>query len=134
MAAAEHPLSPRSLLYVLYVLYGIEAPSAGCLFAMLDYGFRFFFQWLAQQARVWLSTGLPKGIRFSMVRPTGLRVRPTRLEGFRFSMVRGGVSFFNGSPNGSAGVSFFNGSPNAPGEVSFFNGSQILTCGGTPTR
>ena len=28
---------------------------------MLDYGFRFFFQWLAQQARVWLSTGLPNG-------------------------------------------------------------------------
>ena len=61
---------------------------------MLDYWFRFFFQWLAQQARVWLSTGLPNGpgggIRFSMV-------RPTRLEGFRFSMVR---------PTGSGGFVF----------------------------
>ena len=68
-------------------------------------------------------------------------VRPTGLEGFRFSMVcptdPGGFVFqwsaqrvcgvgvelfFNGSPNAPGGVSFFNGSPNAPGGVSFFNG------------
>ena len=81
---------------------------------MLDFGFRFFFQWLAQQARVWLSTGLPNGpgggsffngspngsagIRFSMV-------RPTRLDVFQWSAQRA-WTFFNGSPNGSAGIRF----------------------------
>ena len=61
-------------------------------------------------------------------------VCPTRLEGFRFSMVAqapGGVLFFNGSPN--ARVLFFNGLSNAPG-VSFSMvrpTSQISTCGGT---
>ena len=57
----------------------------------------FVFQWSAQRAR---------GVRFSMVRPTGLRGR-------------GRVFFFNGSPNAPGGVSFFNGSPNAPGGFRF---------------
>ena len=80
--------------------------------------------------RIFFFNGLPNGpggIRFSMV-------RPTRLEGFRFSMVcptvggirfsmvrptglRGRVFFSMVRPTGPGGVSdfFFNGPPNGPG-------------------
>ena len=92
-----------------------------------------FFQWSAQRVcgvGVGFFNGSPNG-------PGGIQifsmVRPTRLEGFRFSMVRptgpGGVSFFNG-PTGPGGVSFFNGSPNGSGGVSgfFFAGFSACFC------
>ena len=109
--------------------------------------FGFVFQWSAQRARegfrIFFFNGPPNGpggIRFSMVRPTGLRgfgfffqwsaQRVCGVGVVFFSMVRptgpGGVSFFfNGPPNGPGGfrIFFFNGSPNGSGEVSIFNGS-----------
>ena len=83
-------------------------------FAMVCRGFVFqLFDQRVWRGFVFFFNGLPNGpggIRFSMVRPTGL-------EGFWI--------FFNGLPNGSGGVSefFFNGLPNGPEGDSFFNGS-----------
>ena len=88
---------------------------------------RFFFQWFAQRVCgvgvgffQWFAQRAREGFRFSMVRPTGLRGR-----GRFFSMVRptgpGGVSLFNGPPNGPGRGSMVR--PTGPGGVSFFNGS-----------
>ena len=71
----------------------------------------------------------PGGIRFSMVRPTGLRGRGRFFFQWSAQRVCGvGVGFFSMvRPTGPGGVSFFfffNGPPNGPGgfRIFFFNG------------
>ena len=88
-------------------------------FSMVREEFRIsFFQWSAQRAR--------EGFRFSMVRPTGLRGRGRVFFQWFAQRVCGvGVGFFQWfaqrareglvRPTGPGGVSFFNGPPNGPG-------------------